>query len=127
MYTSSIDQTLVDDGEVLANNFDYWQVEHEYYQHIISYLRFGWEPGSFYTALLANDCLGALTKSHPGNTMETLKSLAKWLINNCPEEAFGSYAKVDKWTKLTNDKRREILESKGLVKTPWQILLVQTK
>lgn len=127
MYYTNADPKLTDDGDVLAASFDYWHVEHEYYQHIISYLRFGWEPGGFFVAVLANDCLGALTRSHPSNTMETLKNLAKWIINNCPEEAFGSYAKVDKWTRLTNEQRREILENKGLVKTPWQILLSQSK
>jgi hypothetical protein len=112
---------------VLANNFDYWKVDAEFYQHIISYLRFGWEPGSFFVAILANDCLAAFTKSHPNNTMEALKSLAKWLINNCPEEAYGSYAKVYAWCKLTNDQRRSILEANGLVKTPWQILTAKAR
>jgi hypothetical protein len=119
---ASIDPTLTKDEELLKANAEYWQVDVDYYEHLINYLRFGWEPGSFFTAILANDCLGAFTKSHPMNRMENLKALAKWILNTFPQPAFGNYAKVDAWTKLTNDERRAHLESRGLVKSAWELL-----
>jgi hypothetical protein len=113
---------LKKDESCLAASFDYWNVEPEYYEHFINYLRFGWEPGSFFTAILANDCLSAFAKSHPNNTMVSLSDLARWIINVCPKEAYGSYAKVDAWTRLTNDERRAILEREKLVKSAWELL-----
>jgi hypothetical protein len=120
----NINPNLKKDDDVLAASFDYWHVEPEYYGHVIRYLRFGMAPGSFFTSVLANDCLGAFTKSHPSNTMDSLKNLAKWILNVCPRQAYGTYAKVDAWTQLTNDERRVILEEARLVKSAWELLQI---
>ncbi len=91
-------------------------VEKDYADPMYDYLVHGLNPGSFFTALLANDCMGALSRSHPANTVPALKNLVIWLMNELPQNvAFGSYEVVDAWTKLSSDERRVVLEQQGLV------------
>lgn len=110
----------------LLHSFDKWAVEAEYSQHIYDYLVHGWHPGSFYTAVLANDFVSAMVLSHPANSILTLKNLASWIINAMPADARGSYDHVGLWLKTGPERRREILERCNLIYTTkeemWLIL-----
>ena len=96
--------------------FDEWKVDREFADPIFNYLVHGFNPGSFFTSVLANDCLGAFQRSHPGNTMKALKNLAGWIRNYVPAQAYGSYEAVEKWTADTTEtQRRAVLEAKNLL------------
>jgi hypothetical protein len=50
-----------------------WTVAREYFDPLYNYLVYGYEPGSFWTAVLANDFMTAVQHSHPSNTIPALK------------------------------------------------------
>jgi hypothetical protein len=101
----------------LLTSLAHWQVPQDYADPIYNYLVFAFEPGSFFTAVLANDFGGAIASSHPANTIGSLKRLVGWIINSMPTKAYGNYVKVDEWLKMSNDERRAILVSCDLVYT----------
>jgi len=104
-------------NRVLAT-FQTWKVDKEFADPMFNYLVHGFNPGSCFTAVLANDFRRAILASHPANTIEAFKHLAGWISDTVPPEARGSYAAVDHWTSITEAVRREVLESAGLVLTP---------
>ena len=103
-------------SRILAT-FATWRVDKEFADPMYNYLVHGFNPGSCFTAVLANDFLSAVSRSHPANTIEAFKHLAGWIRDTVPAEARGSYAAVDHWTSLTETVRREVLESAGLMLT----------
>ena len=96
---------------------DDWSVPQEWKEVLHNYLVHGFEPGGFFTSLLANDALGAIGRSHPSNNIQSLKHLAGWIVNSAPREAWGSYENVNAWLKLSAANRRSILEKYTLVYT----------
>jgi hypothetical protein len=82
-----------------------------------NYLVHGFEPGSCFTAVLANDFAGAIRSSHPANTIEAFKSLAGWIRGCMPAEAYGSYLAVNHWLKLNAEDKRRVLENHRLIYT----------
>ena len=104
----------------LLKTFNTWVVPRDFADPMYNYLVHGFSPGSCFTAVLANDFLNAVSRSHPANTIEAFKSLAGWIRDTIPEEARGSYAAVEYWTKLTPAKRRKILEEQDLIYTAKQ-------
>jgi hypothetical protein len=93
-----------------------YNVNKDYAECIYNYLVYGFHPGSFFTSLLANDFMGAVSHSHPGNTVSALKNLVTWITNVLPEGVtHGSYRAVDGWIELTGEQRRFILEQHGLI------------
>lgn len=92
-----------------------WQVPKDFADPMFNYLVWGFQPGSFFTAVLANDFIGAIRRSHPGNTLEAKKALAGWIVDKVPGEARGSYELVDAWCDMTSDMRRPILEKCDLI------------
>lgn len=84
---------------------------------ICNYLVHGIEPGGFFTAVLANDWMGAIQRCHPANTIESLKSISKWINEYMPKQCHGSYKKVDDWTDTGETYRRSVLEKQGLIFT----------
>jgi hypothetical protein len=80
-----------------------------------NYLVYGYQPGSCFTAILANDFIGAIRSSHSSNTVEAFKALASWIKEHCPELAYGSYGRVDAWCDMTSEMRRPILEKKRII------------
>lgn len=104
-----------------------WSVPREYFDPVFNYLVHGFAPGSFYTALLANDFFGAMQHSHPGNSIPELKHLTSWIVSSIPFEAFGSYQKVTDWLRLTDDQRRSLLVKRGLVYTPEEEVMLTLK
>lgn len=99
----------------LMNTFADWKVPKDYADPMYNYLVHGFEPGSFFTAVLANDFCGAIQRSHPANTIEALKHLVGWIRDVVPVKAMGSYEAVKDWTSLDSEQRRALLEWRGLI------------
>lgn len=97
-----------------------WRVDKDFADPMFNYLVYGFSPGSFFTAVLANDFTSAIARSHPGNTITALKALTGW-INNCmPRMAWGSYENVKAWQDKDEEDRRHILVMHNLIFAPKQ-------
>ena len=101
----------------LYRTFKQWEVPNDFADPMANYLVYGYEPGSCFTAVLANDFVGAIRSSHPSNTVEAFKALAGWLYSHVPPKAYGSYDSVRAWLDLDADERRAILEHNRLIYT----------
>jgi len=101
----------------LLNSLAQYSVSKEYADPLFNYLVYGFNPGSFWTAVLANDFLSAMAKSHPANNINALKNVGCWIINEMPYKAYSSYQKVNDWSELSEDVRRAYLEEKKLIHT----------
>ena len=99
----------------LALSASRWSVPREFYDPLFNYLIYGFQPGSFWEAALANDFIGAISSSHPGNDISFLKKVVGWINESFPEESFGSYLKVKAWCQLDPIVRRAALERMGLI------------
>ena len=106
--------------------FDQWEVDGEYAQIMYNYLVYGFNPGSFFTSVLANDFVGAVNRSHPGKSISALKRLVGWIRDYMPATAWGSYGAVKAWVDLDASQRRQILEEHSLIFTEreetWKVL-----
>jgi hypothetical protein len=97
----------------LAND---WQVPREYFDPIYNYLVHGFDPGSFYSALLANDMFRAMASSHPSNSINGLKYLTGWIRSTMGHGIFwGTTEVVQKWLEMSDLERRRQLELLNLV------------
>jgi hypothetical protein len=93
-----------------------WEVPKDYFDPIYNYMIHGYEPGSFFSAVLANDFSRAIETSHPANTIPALKNLTGWIRSTMGYGIFwGSEAVVKQWLKFTPEQRREQLEALNLV------------
>ena len=101
----------------LMETFKLWDVPKDFADPMYNYLVHGYNPGSCFTSVLANDFAGAIARSHPANTIEAFKALTGWINDTMPVEAFGSYKEVSDWCYLKGNARREILEGLNLVYT----------
>jgi len=102
----------------LQNKIAGYDVDRDFADPIYNYLVHGFEPGSFFRSVLANDFMDAITRSHPANTIKALKNLVCFIVNEMPHGiTHGSYEVVDAWTKLTTEERRKILEECKLILT----------
>ena len=104
----------------MYETFERWDVPREFADTIANYLVYGYPSGSFFTAVLANDFIGAVRHSHPSNNINSFKALAGWIKEHCPKQAYGSYAKVEAWYDMTSEMRRPILEKKRIIYTEKQ-------
>jgi hypothetical protein len=101
-----------------------WSVPRDYFDPLYNYLVYGFEPGSFWSAVLANDFMRAVQHSHPGNNIPALKSTVGWIRDNFPEEAYGDSDKVILWQDLESVQRRQILESKDMIYTEQEEIML---
>ena len=93
-----------------------WEVSKEYFDPIYNYMVHGFEPGSFYSALLANDMFRAMASCHPANNVNELKKLTAWIRSTMGYGIFwGSEEVVQNWIKMSEEQRREKLELLRLV------------
>jgi hypothetical protein len=96
--------------------FALYEVPKEYADPIFNYLVHGYHPGGFWNAVLANDFMSAMGRSHPANTIVALKKIVSWMMNHLVNgTTHGSYEVVDEWLKKPAEERRDILEALGLV------------
>jgi hypothetical protein len=94
-----------------------WTVPRDYFDPLYNYLVHGFEPGSFWTAVLCNDFMSAIQYSHPGNTIDALKHTVGWIRDAFPRESYGDYHRVQGWCELAPGYRRMVLESSRLIYT----------
>ena len=93
-----------------------WEVTRDYFDPIYNYLIHGYEPSSFFSAVLSNDFFRAMQSSHPGNTIPALKNLTGWILSTGGYGIFwGSEEVVQNWLKMSEEQRREKLELLRLV------------
>jgi hypothetical protein len=94
-----------------------WTVPRDYFDPLYNYLVHGFEPGSFWTAVLSNDFMRAMQHSHPSNTIEALKHTVGWIQDSFPVESYGNRDIVEDWIHRSAQDRRTILESSRLIYT----------
>lgn len=106
--------------------FEHWRVDKDFADPIYNYLVHGWNPGSFFTALLANDFRRSVQTSHPANTVNAMKALVGWIGDHAPQISYGNYELVRAWETMPVADRRKQLEMRKLIYTEkeetWQIL-----
>jgi Txe/YoeB family toxin of Txe-Axe toxin-antitoxin module len=101
----------------LYETFSKWDVPRDFADPMANYLVYGYQPGSFFAYVLANNFAKAILSSHPGNTMEALKHLVGWMRDTLPEITWGNHDKVAAWCDMPWSMRRTILEKHRLVYT----------
>lgn len=94
-----------------------WTVAREYFDPLYNYLVHGFEPGSFWSAVLANDFMRALQHSHPANSIPQLKHVVGWIQDSFPPSSYGDRDTVILWCGLEPVQRRRILEQHQLIYT----------
>ena len=94
-----------------------WNVPEDFAMPMYNYLVYGFSPGSFFTAVLENDFMKAIQRSHTGNTITALKALTGWIQDCMPCQAYGSSYSVKEWLKLDSAERRKALEIYELIYT----------
>jgi hypothetical protein len=104
-----------------------WSVPREYFDPLYNYLVHGFEPGSFWSAVLANDFMRAVQSSHPGNTIEALKHTTGWIQDSFPIESYSNYHTIKAWMKLDAMDRRLILESARMIYTEQEEIMLALK
>jgi hypothetical protein len=87
-----------------------WTVPCEYFDPLYNYLVYGFEPGSFWTAVLANDFMDAVQHSHPANTIPALKHATGWIQDTFPQGSYGDRRSVKDWVSMDPAERRLSLE-----------------
>ena len=92
-----------------------WTVPRDYFEPLYNYLVHGFEPGSFWSAVLANDFMRAVQHSHPANTIDALKNTVGWIQDSFPEESYGGYNMVEAWIARDGHQRRMHLEQHNLI------------
>ncbi len=95
------------------DTFELYPVNDEWKQELYNYFINGWQPGSFHSALLANDLAGAVHSSHIGNQWNWIQSFVKWNTANAPGGSTGGYENIVSWLALSNDERNKLLIDKG--------------
>lgn len=104
-----------------------WTVPREYFDPLYNYLVHGFEPGSFWVAVLANDWHRAISSSHPSNTIEHLKMTSGWIHDAFPVESYGGYKNIKSWMDLDAIDRRMILEECRLIYTEQEEIMLGLK
>jgi hypothetical protein len=104
-----------------------WTVPRDYFDPLYNYLVHGFEPGSFWTAVLANDFMRAVQSSHPSNDISALKNTAGWIQDSFPRESYGNRFIVEDWIRRSADDRRQILESARMIYTEQEEIMLGLK
>jgi hypothetical protein len=104
-----------------------WDVPRDFADPMLNYLVYGYEPGSCFTAVLANDFFKAMASSHPSNTVEAFKNLTGWINEHFPRGAYGSYEDVHHWIAIGPEFRRRALERCHLIYTEQQEIMMTLK
>lgn len=101
-----------------------WSVQKDHADCMYNYLVRGFEPGSFFSAVLANDWRRAVQSCHPNNTVESLKAVTGWIYDCVPLLARGSPAAVRHWCNLSDTDRTQILLEHHIILSPKQETLL---
>jgi hypothetical protein len=101
-----------------------WTVPRDFFEPLHNYLVYGFAPGSFWSAVLANDFMRAVQHSHPSNDISALKNTVGWILNSFPEQSYGDHDRVILWQDLEAIQRRRILESKDMIYTEQEEIMM---
>ena len=101
-----------------------WTVPREYFDPLFNYLVHGFAPGSFWSAVLANDFMRAMQHSHPSNSIPHLKHVMGWIQDSWPQSAYGDPDTVILWQDLEPIQRRQILEQADLIYSEQQEVMM---
>ena len=101
----------------LMQSASHWTVARDYFDPLYNYLVHGYEPGSFWSAVLANDFWRAIQSSHPSNDIPALKNVVGWIRDSWPAAAYGDYSTLQTWTASSGQERRLYLEQCHLIYT----------
>jgi hypothetical protein len=112
----------------LLNTFALHEVPKEYADPLYNYLVHGFQPGSFWTAVLSNDFARAIASSHPQNSVPALKRVVTWLNSTLEHGvAWGTREAVQHWLMMTPEDRRQVLETNHLVYTEQEEVILILK
>ena len=92
-----------------------WTVPRDYFEPLHNYLVHGFEPGSFWSAVLANDFMRAVQHSHPSNDIPALKNTVGWIQDSWPKAAYGDRSTIQTWVAFSGHERRLYLEHHNLI------------
>jgi hypothetical protein len=101
-----------------------WSVPRDYFDPLYNYLVHGYEPGSFWTAVLANDFMRAVQHSHPSNDITALKHTVGWIQDSFPRESYGNIYMVEDWVNRSGHDRRMLLEEVGMIHTEQEEIMM---
>lgn len=104
-----------------------WTVAREYFDPLFNYLVHGFEPGSFWSAVLANDFMRAMQHSHPSNSIPHLKHVVGWMQDSWPEAAYGDYSTIRTWIAFSGHERRLYLEKHHLIYSEQEEVMMALK
>lgn len=85
-------------------NSVYCVIKESTIQTINDYVEHGYKPGSFVTAVLANDLKGAFGRADMENRL-TLYAICSYVYNEIPSISQGSYEKVEEWLKRSRKEK----------------------
>lgn len=101
----------------ILETFESCMVQDEHIECLYNYLVFGFEPGGFWTSVLANNFIDAISRCHPANRLADIKDTVDWIREFMPQVGWGSYNHVKQWLELSESERRLILEQHLLIYT----------
>lgn len=79
------------------------------------YYAMGLSPGSFFSAVLANNMSDAMANCHPGNRVDSIRALCGWIRERGMHGiAWGDYDTVRSWLRLPQSMRVQHLAGNGL-------------
>ena len=107
------------DGQVFENlKYMGMSIPDHTQQTLNHYLLYGFEPGGFVSAMLAQDYESALYRADTGNR-QMFWAIAMWIREFAPEESQGSYAAVEAYCKdkEAQERFRLFCEKKYMWKT----------
>jgi hypothetical protein len=108
------------------DTFDLYPMYDDWEQELYNYFILGFQPGSFHTALFANDLTMTALESHPPVRWAWIQAMCKWNFANAPAGSTGSYENVARWLDKTAVERRIICEGRGWLLTEeelsWKIV-----
>ena len=99
-----------------------WNLQQEHVESLFAYFVYGFDPGSFFTALLENNMYEAACHSHPANRWEDIRNTCRWIVNSAPRNSYGSQKKVEAWMNQTDDERRKCCEDANILMSAWDML-----
>jgi hypothetical protein len=77
-------------------DFSGYELTEQSKESLYNYFVYGYEPGSFMTAVLSNDLYGAAGRADFENRLR-LHMYARWLMNHAPYQSYGSPETVRGW------------------------------
>ena len=80
------------------SRFHYEQISEQAIQSMNNYIKKGWNPGQFLTAIFANDLWEAVNRADDDN-IYLIPTYVSWIHIKAPMGCHGSYEIVNKWQK----------------------------